>query len=92
MRENVKKLIDLMKKENWSYASLGRHGGAFHNNKEYPMIDSLGTRIIFQCENLELQSDETAYFILVRSIIYKKYQEEKDIRVLDKLNEFLKTK
>ena len=84
MRENVKKLIDLMKSESWQL-----HGYYFSKGRMYPRIQVYGHNIgLGDSVYLDLSKDETAYFVSIRDLMYKEWEDKKQKEAEEQLNKF----
>ena len=97
MRENVKKLIDLMESENWTAKSIPRGEACVVNcfapkdTNDFAIVQD-GSAILLEDGCLHLEYLERRYFHDVRGRIYDRYVQKETARLEEKLNNFLKNK
>lgn len=91
MRENVKKLIDLIKKENWLEVLSSSFPKRKFPHDDYPQITCFGA-YFSPSIYLEFDDSEQKYIAAVFEDMRKKIQDEKIRNAEKKLEDFLQLK
>ena len=91
MRDNIKKLIDLIKTENWRETCEISSTIYSPRNKKYPYISNYGVTID-ENSTIFFKEDESRYFYDLITIMKKEREDQALKLAMYKLDEFLKSK